>query len=285
MSKCEILKSRLKENKILVAPGASAALLAVLVELGGFECVYITGAGVSNMNFAYPDLGFVSMSEMLEITKRINDSVKIPTIVDIDNGYGNALNVARSVREFSFLEVGALQIEDQILPKRCGHFDGKAIISKDEMISKIKSAKDNMIKDALLIARTDALAIYGIGDALDRANAYKEAGADILFIEAPRSAEDMKKIVCVNSYHIANMVEGGKTPILDNVTLENIGFNIVLYANAPLKAAIKGVKDLLNRLKEQGSTKDANDLMITMKERNIITNLDYFSSLEQKYKS
>ena len=225
------------------------------------------------------------MTEIQETTKRINDATSLPVIADIDNGYGNALNVYRTAKEFTAAGIAAVQMEDQQLPKRCGHFNGKSIISKAEMVGKIKAAKDALQNDAMLIARTDAIAVTGLADALDRGVAYAEAGADILFIEAPTSVDQMREITkSINTYHIANMVEGGKTPILSNTELEQIGFKIVLYANAPLKAAIQGTKDLLTHLQQHGTTANCEHLMISMKERNDITGLSAMNSLEEKYK-
>lgn len=283
--KAKILKEALNSQEILVAPGASCALYARLIELAGFKVVYATGAGMANMQFGFPDIGLVSMNEMLENTKRINDATNLPVIADIDNGYGNALNVYRTAKEFSKNKIAAIQIEDQQLPKRCGHFDGKKLISQDEMCAKIKACKDALEYDTLIIARTDAIAVNGFDDAINRANAYLESGADILFIEAPTSIEQMASLPkLVKAYHIANMVEGGKTPILSNDELQKMGFNIVLYANATLKAAIKGMNDLLNHLKTTGRTDNAEHLMISIKERNRICEFDKWMDIENKFK-
>ena len=287
MKKTTVLRNLLRQEGLLVAPGASSALLGKLVELAGFQVVYASGAGIANMQFGVPDIGLATMTEILETAKRINDATVLPVIADIDNGYGNSLNVYRTVKEFTAAGIAALQLEDQQLPKRCGHFNGKRVISKEEMISKIKAAKDAMLDpDTLLIARTDAIAVNGLADALERGAAYAAAGADILFIEAPVDREQMRAITgTIKTYHIANMVEGGKTPILPNAELAALGFKIAIYANAPLKAAVKGTKDLLAHLKTQGTTADCESLMITMKERNAITGLAAMNALEQKYKS
>ncbi len=286
MRKSTMLRNLLKQDGILVIPGASAALLGKVVELMGFKAVYASGAGIANMQFGVPDIGLTTMTEILETAKRINDATGLPVVADIDNGYGNALNVYRAVKEFSAAGIAALQLEDQQLPKRCGHFNGKAVISAAEMIAKIKAAKDAMQDpDTLLIARTDAIAVNGLQDALDRGFSYVEAGADILFIEAPTSIEQMRAIAGIpGAYHVANMVEGGKTPILSNCELEQLGFKIALYANAPLKAAVKGTKDLLRYLYENGTTANCEHLMISMNERNEITGLAGMDALEQKYK-
>ena len=287
MKKSILLRNLLKQDGLLVAPGASSALLGKIVEIMGYKVVYATGAGIANMQFGVPDLGLVTMTEILETVKRINDATSLPVIADIDNGYGNALNVYRTVKEFSGAGIAALQLEDQQLPKRCGHFNGKAIISQEEMVAKIKAAKDALQDpDVMLIARTDAIAVNGLDDALERGAAYVEAGADILFVEAPTDIEQMRKITgAIKTYHIANMVEGGKTPILPNRQMEEIGFKIALYANAPLKAAVKGAKDLLSHLQEHGTTADCEHLMISMKERNEITGFAAMDELDKKYKS
>lgn len=286
MKKTTMLRNLLIEEGIIVAPGASSALLGKLVELAGFKVVYATGAGIANMQLGFPDIGLATMTEILETAKRINDATILPVIADIDNGYGNSLSVYRTVKEFSAAGIAALQLEDQQLPKRCGHFNGKAIISKEEMVGKIKAAKDAMQDpDTLLIARTDAIAVNGFDDALERAAMYAEAGADILFIEAPTTIEQMQTIASTIKTHlIANIVEGGKTPILSNSSLEKIGFKIVIYANAPLKAAVKGTKELLSYLNTNGTTKDCEHLMITMKERNEITGLAAMDALARIYK-
>ena len=285
MKKSTMLRNLFKQEGVLVAPGASSALLGKLVELAGFKAVYATGAGIANMQFGVPDIGLATMTEILETAKRINDATALPVVADIDNGYGNALNVYRTVKEFSAAGIAALQLEDQQLPKRCGHFNGKSVISKTEMISKIKAAKDALQdQDVMLIARTDAIAVNGLEDALDRGYSYVEAGADILFVEAPTSIEQMKAITgSVEVYHIANMVEGGKTPILSNRELGEIGFKMVIYANAPLKAAVRGTKELLQYLQGNGTTANCEHLMISMQERNDITGLAAMDALEQKY--
>lgn len=286
MKKTTVLRNLLNSDKFIVAPGATTALFARLVELAGFNVVYATGAGVANMNLGVPDIGLATMTESLEIMKRMNDATELPVIADIDNGFGNAVMVYRTVRQYTGCGIAGLQLEDQQLPKRCGHFDGKAITGKEEMISKIKAAKDAMLDpETVLIARTDAVAVNGFDDAMDRAAAYLAAGADMLFVEAPTSAEMMRKIPAgIKAWHLANMVEGGKTPAISNKDLEDMGFKMVLYANAPLKAAVKGVNDLLRHLKEKGSTGDAGHLMITMRERNEITGFDYYKNLEMQYR-
>jgi 2-methylisocitrate lyase-like PEP mutase family enzyme len=286
MKKTIALRNLLQSDGLIVAPGATTALFARLVELAGFDVVYATGAGVANMNLGTPDIGLATMSESLEVMKRINDATALPVVADIDNGFGNALMVYRTVREYTACGIAGLQLEDQSLPKRCGHFEGKAVISAKEMVGKIRAARDAMLDpQTVLIARTDAIAVEGFDRAIERAVAYLEAGADMLFIEAPTSAEMLRRIpASIKALHLANMVEGGKTPVIPNGELQEMGFKMVLYANAPLKAAVKGVKDLLAHLKAQGTTGNAEHLMITMRERNEITSFDFYRDMETKYR-
>jgi 2-methylisocitrate lyase-like PEP mutase family enzyme len=284
LNNVKVLRELLNEEGLVIAPGASTALLARVVEERGFPVVYATGAGMSNMILGYPDMGLASMYEMLENTRRIVDAVNIPVIADIDNAYGNQINVTRTVKEFLKAGVACMQMEDQVMPKKCGHFNGKTIISKAEMVNKIKAAKDIMGEDALLIARTDAIAVNGFEDAMERAKAFEEAGADILFVEAPTTKEQMRAIA--TGFHIpsvVNMVEGGLTPLLSNAELEAVGFKIAIYANGPLKAAIKGTQNFLDHLINAGSCNDCSDLMITMEERKKLTNTNTFYEIEKKY--
>lgn len=278
------LKELIESNHLLVVPGASTALFARIVEDEGYNAVYATGAGMSNMILGYPDIGLASMYEMLENTRRIVDAVDIPVIVDIDNGYGNQNNVYRTVRDFCRAGVACLQMEDQNMPKRCGHFEGKQLISKEEMINKIRTAKDFMNEDVLLIARTDAIAVNGFDDALDRANSYADAGADILFVEAPTNIEQLKMVIKkTNIPNLANLVEGGKTPLLSNEELFMLGYKIALYANGPMKAAIRGTQEFLRHLMDTQSSDGYADYMVSMNERNRLTKADFFKELENKY--
>ncbi len=286
MKKSTVLRNLLRQDAIIPAPGATTALMAHLVELAGFDVVYSTGAGVANMNLGVPDIGLMTMTENLEVVRRMMDAVDVPLIADIDNGYGNPVLVHRTVRAFTAAGVAGLQMEDQQLPKRCGHFDGKALVSKEEMVSKIKAAKDAQLDpDTVLIARTDAVAVTGYDDAIERVHAYREAGADMLFVEAPTTLEMLRDIPRkIGGLHVANMVEGGKTPITPDAELREMGFKLVLYANAPLKAAVKGARDLLAHLRREGTTATADHLMISMRERNEITNFDFFKNLDLRYR-
>lgn len=285
MRQSTVLRERLKKKEILVVPGVQAALFARVVEAAGFEAVYATGAGISNLQLGMPDIGLATMTEILDTVRRILDATSLPVIADIDNGYGNPLNVYRCVREFTRAGVAALQLEDQVAPKKCGHFRGKAVITQSEMIQKIRAARDaSLDEDLVLIARTDAIAPCGLEEALERAQAYGEAGADLIFVEAPQSIGQLTQIPRrVRFPLVANMVEGGRTPLLSVRDLEDMGYRVVLFANATLKSAVKGVQRLLEGLKTYGSTAELAAEMISMEVRNELTDLKRFEAMEQRY--
>lgn len=281
--KIKILRHLLKDREIIIAPGASTALLAKIIEDIGFDVIYATGAGISNMNFGFPDVGLTTMNEILEVCKKINDAVNLPVIADIDNGYGNPLNVYRTVKEFSRAGMAAIQIEDQVSPKRCGHFEGKDVISSEEMVYKIKAARD-ADNDVVIIARTDSIAVNGFEDAIERAGLYAENGADMIFVEAPRNIEELRKIPeNITVPCVANMVEGGKTPIISTNELSHMGYKMVIYANLSLRAAIKAAKNVLMVLKREGSSINVMDEIITMDERNLIIRFQDVERLERRY--
>ncbi len=222
--KIKTLRTLLKNKDIIIAPGASTALFARVIEDVGFNVVYATGAGISNMNFAFPDIGLTTMNEILETCKRINDAASLPIIADIDNGYGNPINVYRTVKEFAKAGIAAIQIEDQVSPKRCGHFENNDVILPEEMVYKIKAARDAN-NDIVIIARTDAIAVNGLEDAILRASQYAESGADMIFVEAPFNIEQLQKIPkSIDLPCVANMLEGGKTPIVSTDDLKNMGY-------------------------------------------------------------
>lgn len=285
MRQSTVLRERLKKKEILVVVGVQAALLARVVENAGFEAVYATGAGIANLQLGLPDMGLATMTEMLETVGRIVDATALPVIADIDTGYGNALNVYRCVREFTRLGVASLQLEDQVFPKKCGHFYGKAVIPLSEMVSKIRAARDaSLYDDLVLIARTDAIAPCGLEEALERAQAYGEAGADVIFVEAPQSLDQLRAIPKRVSFPlVANMVEGGRTPLVSARELESMGYSMVLFANATLKAAIRGVELLLDGLKKSDSTIGLADEMISLEVRNELTGLNVYTELEKTY--
>ena len=234
------LRDLLSEDDLLVAPGIYDALSGLIATQSGAKAVYLSGASIAYTRFGRSDIGLVSVSEVNDTIAAITDRICTPIIVDGDNGFGNALNVQRTVRSFERSGANAIQLEDQSFPKKCGHLDGKKLISKNEMVGKIHAALDARTNQStLIIARTDARAVEGFSQAIDRARAYKEAGADVLFIEAPRSMDEMRKICAEFSHEIpllANMVEGGKTPSASAKDLDNLGYKIVIFPGGAVRA-------------------------------------------------
>ena len=234
------LHARLKAPGLVVAPGCYDALSALLIERAGFEAAYVSGASIAYTHLGRPDIGLVSLSELTDIVGAIRERVSLPLIVDMDTGFGNALNVQRSVKLLARAGASALQLEDQVTPKRCGHLAGKELVSTEEMSGKIKAALDARPDESvLLIARTDAIAVEGFNAAIDRADAYISAGADVLFIEAPQSAEEIAAIGKRFGGRVpllANMVEGGKTPLRDAGELEKLGFSIAIFPGGTVRA-------------------------------------------------
>ncbi len=287
MRKAQVLRELLKQEGIIIAPGVTTPLFAKVAQERGFKALFVTGAGLANMNFGLPDYGLITMTENLELVKRINDNTDLPLIVDIDDGYGNPMNVYRTLREYSRLDLGAVILEDQKAPKRCGHFEDHAVIPIPDMVNKLKAAREGSVDpDLVLFARTDAIAVNGIEDALERGAAYAEAGADVIFIEAPRTVEQMARIPKeIPVPTLINLVEGGKTPLLKNCELEQLGFKVALYANAPLKACIKGMQNLLDYLLENGTTGGCDGtLMIPSPERHELTQKQFYMDLQKRYK-
>jgi 2-methylisocitrate lyase-like PEP mutase family enzyme len=266
-------------------PGATDALIAKIIEKVGFDLVYVTGAGFANAQFGLPDIGLITMTEILEHAKRIVQAVNIPVIVDVDTGYGNAINLIRTVKEFESIGVAGIQIEDQITPKKCGHFEGKSVIEKNEMVKKIEAAANYRTDtDFIIIARTDARAVYGIKDAIKRGLAYYKAGADVLFIEAPTDREELIQIAeSTEAPLVVNIVEGGKTPCLPCQELEEIGYKIALFANTAMRIYGKAVLDAMTILKRDGSSNELLDKMFSWEERQNLANYDQYQKLEQKY--
>ncbi len=274
-----------REARPLVLPGAPNALTARVVEEAGFEAVYVSGAGVTNSELGMPDLGLLTLPELASQVAAMADAVELPLVVDADTGFGNALNVRRTVRVLERAGAAAIQFEDQVSPKKCGHFAGKEIIGTGEMVDKIHAAVDARDdQDLVIIARTDALAVDGVEAACERARAFAEAGADMLFVEAPTSREEMLRITRdVPGRHIANMVEGGLTPLLSSKELGDLGFSVALYANAAMRGAVLGMRSVLDHLKQHGDTRDADDLMISWAERQSLVRKPYFDALDARY--
>ncbi len=270
------LKQLVESDELTVAPGAHDALTARVIEDTGFPAVYMTGYGQAASHLGRPDIGLMSMTEMVARARNISAVVDVPVIADADTGFGNVINVIRTVREYEAANVAAIQIEDQVLPKRCGHMLGREVVPVEEMVGKIKAAVATRTDpDFMIVARTDARTIYGIDAAIDRARAYEDAGADVIFVESPESVEEMYKInekVCKPT--LANMVEGGRTPMLPNEKLKEIGYSLVIYPTASIFVAAKSMLLLMNHLKDNGSTTDLMDKMISFKDFNDLVGLD-----------
>jgi 2-methylisocitrate lyase-like PEP mutase family enzyme len=279
------LKTRVGRRDGMVVPGAPNALAARLIEDAGFEAVYVTGAGVTNMHLGAPDIGLITLTELAYHVAAMRDAVNLPLVVDADTGFGNALNVRHTVRVLERSGANAIQIEDQEFPKRCGHFAGKTVIPTAEMVQKIKAAVDARCDgDLMIVARTDARACTGFDDAMDRARRYIEAGADMTFVEAPRSREEMAAIAGeLDAPQFVNMVIGGLTPIADREELTGMGFAFILYANAALQAAVHGMQLVLGHLKTEGSVDAVMDHIAGFDERQRAVAKPFYDALEQKY--
>jgi 2-methylisocitrate lyase-like PEP mutase family enzyme len=285
MSQAKRLRELVAGDELVIAPGAYDGLTARLVELAGFPVVYATGAGISNSQLGVADLGLATMTEVLEQVRRMVSAVGVPVICDIDTGYGNAVNVFRTVREFERAGAAAVQIEDQVMPKKCGHFEGKQVVAFDEAVQKVRAAVDARgSSELVVIARTDALATGGLAEALRRARAFHEAGADALFVEGPRSREELVEIGrSLPGVKVANMVEGGRTPLQTSRDLRAMGFRLAIYANVVLRTSIKAIQSSLEHLRATGDTMDILDRMVTMDERGRVTQKPFYDAIEQKY--
>jgi 2-methylisocitrate lyase-like PEP mutase family enzyme len=282
----ETLNNMLAAERGVLLPGAPNALAARIIADLGFKAVYLTGAGLTNMSLGLPDLAFMDLSQVVEHTMAIRNVVDLPIIVDADTGFGNALNVTHTVKMLERAGASAIQLEDQSSPKRCGHFDGKELISCEEMVNKVKAAVDARRDGVLIIARTDARASEGIDAAIDRAAHYIAAGADMTFIEAPKTLEEMTEIPKrLKVPQILNMVIGGKTPILDLSTAAKLGFSLVLYANAALQGAIQGMQTALRTLRDKGALDEASGLIATFAERQRLVDKPTFDAMERRYAS
>jgi 2-methylisocitrate lyase-like PEP mutase family enzyme len=285
MSKAADLRQLLAHDDLIIAPGAYDGLTARLVELAGFPVVYATGAGISNSQLAFADVGLVTMTEVLEQVRKMTGAVSIPLIADIDTGYGNAVNLYRTIQEFIRAGAAAVQVEDQVMPKKCGHFEGKQLIPADEAVMKIRAAvQARGDHDLVLIARTDAIAVAGLPEALRRAHAYHEAGADVLFVEAPRTRDELAEIGrALPGVKLANMVEGGRTPIVPAADLKAMGFKIALYANLILRSSIRAIQTSLQHLHSAGDSQAILDSVVTMQERGRVTRKDVLDDLERRF--
>lgn len=285
MSTRKKLKELVAAKRGVIVPGAFNALSARVIADLGFEAIYVTGAGVTNMWFGMPDQGFMGLSEIAEHTARIRDAVEVPLLVDADTGFGNALNVYHTVRTLERAGADCIQLEDQVAPKRCGHFAGKDVISTEEAVSKIKAAVDaRRDPDFLIMARTDAAAVQGFEAAVERAQRFAEAGADILFVEAVTTAEEIRALPQrLATPQLMNMVIGGKTPIFNAAELGELGFGIVLYANAALQGAVMGMQKALTVLRDEKEVKESGGLVTPFAERQRLVGKPEWDALEKRY--
>lgn len=281
------LRALAEARRAALLPGAFNALSARLIEDLGFEAVYITGAGVTNMSLGLPDQGFMGLAEIVEHTQRIRDAVRIPLIVDADTGFGNAVNVYHAVRQLERAGADCVQLEDQTSPKRCGHFNGKDVVDTEEMLGKIRAAVDARRDSGLLVmARTDAAAVHGFEAAVERAARFAEAGADILFVEALTEADQVRALPgLLDRPLLMNLVLGGKTPVLPREELAAVGYGFVLYANAALQAAVAGMTRALTQLRERGELAEDPALVAPFAERQRLVNKPAWDELEQRYAS
>jgi 2-methylisocitrate lyase-like PEP mutase family enzyme len=286
VSASKVLRNRLTDDEsILILPGAVDAITARVVEECGFEAVYVTGAGFANASFGRPDVGLVTASEVLTHVQRIVDVVDIPVVVDADTGYGGVLNVRRTVQQLERAGAAAVQLEDQVLPKRCGHFDGNTVVPVEEMLRKLTAAIDaREDSDFLVIARTDAYQTEGYDGAVRRALAYAAVGADAVFVEAPSHLDELRRLPkLIEAPLIANMVEGGKTPLLNSHDLEEMGFRVALFANTALRVGVEAVFKAMQTLRSDGGSQNLLDRMLTWEQRQKLVGLPDMQALEERY--
>ena len=279
------LKALAEARRGVIVPGAFNALSARVVADLGFEAIYVTGAGVTNMWFGLPDQAFMGLTDIADHTARIRDAVEVPLIVDADTGFGNALNTYHAVRTLERAGADCIQLEDQVSPKRCGHFNGKEVIATDEMLGKIKAAVDaRRDPDLLIMARTDAAAVHGFEAAVERAQRFAEAGADILFVEAVTSADEIRALPQrLAKPQLMNMVIGGKTPIFSAEELGGLGYGIVLYANAALQGAVAGMQKALTVLRDTQRIDEDPALVAPFAERQRLVRKGEWDALEKRY--
>ncbi len=279
------LKALAHARRGVIVPGAFNALSARVVADLGFEALYVTGAGVTNMWFGLPDQAFMGLTDIADHTARIRDAVDLPLIVDADTGFGNALNTYHAVRTLERAGADCIQLEDQVSPKRCGHFAGKDVVEASEMIGKIKAACDaRRDKDLLIMARTDAAAVHGFNAAVERAQQYAEAGADLLFVEAVTELEHVRALPQrLSTPQLMNMVIGGKTPITSAQELGQLGYGLVLYANAALQGALAGMQRTLTQLRETQRIDEDPALVTPFAERQRLVGKGVWDGLEERY--
>lgn len=277
----------LEKEGLILAPGCYDALSARILEETGHSCAYMTGFGTSAGLLGLPDMGFITMTEIIDNARRIVSAVNIPVIADADTGYGNPLNVFRTVKEYEQIGVAAIHLEDQTFPKRCGHLEGKEVVAAEEMVQKIKVACEARSNpDFKIIARTDARAVFGLEEAIRRGKAYHEAGADIIFVEAPYSVDEFKTIAkeLKGIPLMANMAEGGKSPMLSAGELQEMGYKIAIFPVGLLLAATKTMFKMAQEIKEKGTDREAMNLMVTFKEFTDFIGVPRWNEFAKKHK-
>jgi carboxyvinyl-carboxyphosphonate phosphorylmutase len=280
------LREQLEDrNKIIVLPGVFDALSAKIAERVGFDAIFQTGYGSSAALLGMPDFGLLNSGETVDNAMRIIRAVGVPVLVDADTGYGNPLNVWRLVRDLESLGAAGIFLEDQVWPKRCGHMVGKDVIPKDEYIPKLKAALEaRQSKDFIIVARTDSRAPIGLEEAIERGKAYRKAGADVIFVEAPRSVEELKRVANeIDAPLVANMIEDGVTPNLSASELLKLGYHMAVFPLSAIYSATFAMRQVLTELRNTGTTKAARNIMVTFKDFNELMNLDQFMDLERKY--
>ncbi|HVJ42442.1 MAG TPA: isocitrate lyase/phosphoenolpyruvate mutase family protein [Dongiaceae bacterium] len=279
-----VLRDMLKNERGVLLPGAPNALAARVVADLGFRAIYLTGAGLTNMHLGLPDLGFMDLSQVAAHVLAIRGITDLPLIVDADTGFGNAVNVGHTVRTLEQAGASAIQLEDQAAPKRCGHFAGKELVGADEMVMKVKAAADARRHDMVIVARTDACAVEGFDAAIARAARYIEAGADMTFVEAPENLDDLAQLPQrLQVPQMLNMVLGGKTPIIDRAQAADMGFSLVLYANAALQGAMLGMQNALAALRDHGILDEGGGLVMPFAERQRLVDKPHYDALEKRY--
>jgi 2-methylisocitrate lyase-like PEP mutase family enzyme len=287
MSHAKALRDLLNGPGTIIAPGMYDAFTALLIEQHRFKCAYLGGASISYTRIAQPDIGLTSLSEVAQVVGHIRERISIPFIVDADTGFGNALNTQRTVKMLERMGASGIQLEDQTYPKRCGHLAGKTLVSTAEMVGKLKAALDARDDpNTVIVARTDAIAVEGIDRAIERAQAYMNAGADVLFIEAPQTTEQMERLGKTFASKIpllANMVEGGKTPMKPTKELGDLGFKLVIYPGAMVRVLAHAASHFLKILKEDGDTARARERMFDFAQVNAILGLDQIMAAGQRY--
>lgn len=277
------LRRLLDDPRIAIAPGAADAMTARLIEEAGFGVVYVTGAGVANAQHGVPDIGLMGLEDVLRVVRAIVSVVNVPVLVDADTGFGGSMNVARTVREIERAGAAGLQLEDQVMPKRCGHFEGKEVVPAEEMVARLRAAQLARLDPRfVIVARTDARQTHGLEEALDRARAFAEAGADAIFVEALQSEAELAQVrdAVPSVPLVVNLVHGGKTPILAAEILEKLGFSLALYANLQLCAAIHAVRGALEHLRDTGSSEGLEGRIATWDERQRLVGLAAVEAIE-----